>query len=86
MLAGVQQNPEVIAKRAPSSLWEGAKWMASKAWENKDVVAGMAAKYLPFLGLLEDDEDPFTLPKYCIKTNYYNALDGCMQALLTVNF
>jgi len=49
----------VIAKRAPSSLWEGAKWMASKAWENKDVVAGMAAKVLPFLGFLDDkDKEP----------------------------
>jgi len=75
MLAGVDQNPDKIAAKAPSSLWEGAKWMANKAWENKEVIGGIA-KHLPFIGGLFSAKRNIAdiESKYMVKENYVASL------------
>ena len=56
MLTGVSQNPDHLVKKKPHSLWEGAKYLASKAWENRESIANLAMQAAPFL-LAEDGED-----------------------------
>jgi len=41
LLAAVKQNPDAAPKKA-SSLWEGAKHLLSKAWDNRDLIASAA--------------------------------------------
>lgn len=56
MLAGVQQNPDSKPMKA-NSLWEGAKFMASKAWQHRELLATAAARFAPMLLGDADDDD-----------------------------
>ena len=52
MLPNVTQNPEHdIPKQATNSLWSGAKYLASKAWENRDSIISAVTTGLSLLAV-----------------------------------
>jgi len=48
MLAGVEQNPNAPARK-PNSIMEGAKYLLSKAWENRGTIMTVAQSLAPLL-------------------------------------
>jgi len=58
MLSGVTQNPEIQVKMPkPTSLWQGAKNLLGKVWDNRSSIMSVAAKVAPFL-MAEEPIEP----------------------------
>jgi len=64
MLAGIEQNPNAQARR-PNSLMEGAKYLLSKAWENRGTIMTAAQSLAPLLLAEQRDAEECT-----VKVNY----------------
>lgn len=76
MLTGVQQNPDLITPKV-GSLWEGAKHLLSKAWENRaalmPIASSVAALFEP-----EDRED--TQPEV-VRADYLDKLSKSLSSI-----
>ena len=65
-------------KKKPRSLWEGAKYLASKAWENRDTIANLAMQAAPFLLADDCEEHADDAVHYVVRENYRIAIRNAM--------
>jgi len=79
LLAGASQNLNAKPYKA-TSLWDGAKRLLSKAWDNRDAIASVAAKVAPMFLMDEDDEDGDP-QEYTVKANYVRSLTTVLEGL-----
>lgn len=82
VLASVQQNPDIKITKKPSSLWEGAKFLLSKAWENRGSIMTAAQSLAPLLLLSPEDED---VESVAIKANYLASIMDASNVLAALS-
>lgn len=82
LLAGVDQAPNnTPVKKKPSSLWEGAKGLLSKVWDNRSTILGAVESIAPMLLATRAPQEDFL---FAVKCNYTHSLQKLYQSLLSV--
>lgn len=82
LLAGITQNPDVKIPEEYRSLWDGAKYLMSEAWDNRSSILTAAQTLAPMLMVADDGLDE--PEEVAVKVNYLSCLNdlaNCLDAL-----
>lgn len=70
----------MVVKNKPKTLFEGAKHLLSKAWDNRNFIMTAAQTLAPMLLAEKADSDPIA-----VKVNYIATLNQAYSALVALS-